>query len=65
MGRKVTCPLLVLWGDKGVVHRYFDPVNDWRVVADDVRGRALPSGHYLAEEVSEETLVEFLAFFAP
>ena len=32
-GRKVTCPLLVLWGDKGVVHRYFDPVADWRTVA--------------------------------
>ena len=63
-GRKITCPLLVLWGENGVVHRYFDPVNDWRTVADDVRGRALPSGHYLAEEVPEETLVEFLAFFA-
>ena len=61
-GRKVTCPLLVLWGDKGVVHRHFDPVNDWRAVAGDVRGRALPSGHYLAEEVPEETLAELVAF---
>ncbi len=24
-GRKVTCPLLALWGDKGVVNRMFDP----------------------------------------
>ena len=48
-----TCPLLVLWGEKGVVHRLFDPVADWRTVATDVRGRALPSGHYLAEEVPE------------
>ncbi len=63
-GRKVTCPLLVLWGDKGVVHRYFDPVADWRTVATDVRGRALPSGHYLAEEAPEETLAELSAFFA-
>jgi len=46
-----------------VVHRYFDPVNDWRAVADDVRGRALPSGHYLAEEAPEETLAELRAFF--
>ena len=63
-GRKVTCPLLVLWGDKGVVHRYFDPVADWRSVATDVRGRALPSGHYLAEEAPEETLAELSAFFS-
>jgi haloacetate dehalogenase len=39
-GRKVTCPLLVLWGEKGVVHRYFKPIEDWRTVAVDVRGRA-------------------------
>ena len=62
-GPQVACPLLVLWGDKGVVHRYFDPVADWRAVASDVRGRALPSGHYLAEEVPEETLAELVAFF--
>lgn len=63
-GRQVACPLLVLWGENGVVHRYFDPVNDWRTVAGDVRGRALPSGHYLAEEVPEATLAELQAFFA-
>ena len=62
-GRKSTCPLLVLWGDNGVVQRMFDPLDDWRAVADDVRGRALPSGHYLAEEVPEETLAELRAFF--
>ncbi len=62
-GRKVHCPLLVLWGENGVVHRYFDPVNDWRTVATDVRGRALPSGHYLAEEVPEDTLRELRQFF--
>ncbi|MEO8134107.1 MAG: alpha/beta hydrolase [Betaproteobacteria bacterium] len=63
-GRKVACPLLALWGDKGVVHRLFDPINDWRSVAVNVRGRAMPSGHYLAEEIPEETLRELTAFFA-
>jgi haloacetate dehalogenase len=53
----------VLWGDKGVVHRYFDPVNDWRAAAVDVRGRALSSGHYLAEEAPAETLAALQAFF--
>ena len=62
-GHKVTCPLLVLWGEKGVVHRHFDPLNDWQAVAVDVRGRTLPSGHYLAEEAPEETLAELRAFF--
>jgi haloacetate dehalogenase len=63
-GRMVTCPLLVLWGNEGVVNRLFDPLNDWRAVASDVRGRALPSGHFLAEEAPEETLRELQTFFA-
>ena len=62
-GRKVTCPLLILWGEKGVVHRCFDPIEDWRSVATDVRGRTMPAGHYIAEEAPEETLREFTAFF--
>lgn len=60
----ITCPLLVLWGEKGVVNRLFKPLEDWRAVADDVRGRTLPTGHYLAEEAPEETLGEIAAFFA-
>jgi haloacetate dehalogenase len=63
-GRNVACPLLALWGDKGVVNRMFDPLRDWGAVAVDVRGRALPSGHFLAEETPEETLRELRSFFA-
>ena len=63
-GRKVRCPLLVLWGDKGVVHRLYAPLADWAEVADDVRGRSLPCGHYLAEERPDETLAELERFLA-
>jgi haloacetate dehalogenase len=62
--QRIECPLLVLWGDKGVVHRLFQPLDDWCAVATDVRGRALPCGHYLAEEQPAETLRELEAFFA-
>jgi haloacetate dehalogenase len=62
--RRVACPLLVLWGEKGVVQRLFDPVNDWRAVANDVRGRTLPCGHYLAEEVPDATLAALEEFFS-
>jgi len=61
---KVACPMLVLWGERGVVNRLFDPMADWRAVANDVRGRALACGHYLAEEVPDETRRELTAFFA-
>jgi haloacetate dehalogenase len=62
-GRTVTCPLLALWGEKGVVHRLFHPLDDWRGVAQDVRGHALPCGHYLAEEAPTATLEALVAFF--
>jgi haloacetate dehalogenase len=60
--RKVTCPLLVLWGERGTVGR-LEPVMDiWREKASDVRGRALPAGHFLAEEAPDEVPAELLAF---
>jgi haloacetate dehalogenase len=62
--KKIRCPLLVLWGERGVVAQYFQPIYDWGAVAEDVRGLALPGGHYLAEEVPDDTLRELTAFFA-
>jgi len=56
--------MLVLWGERGVVNRLFNPIDDWRAVANDVQGRPLVCGHYLAEEVPQETLQELIAFFA-
>ncbi len=61
---RIQCPVLVLWGEKGVVHRLFKPVEDWKRVADDVRGRSIPSGHFLAEEAPDVTIAELLAFLA-
>lgn len=60
---KVTCPLLVLWGEKGVVGRTYDVLEVWRARATDVRGGPVPSGHFLPEEAPEETLAALLAFF--
>lgn len=60
--RKVGCPLLALWGEQGVVERLYDVLGVWRRYASNVRGRALPCGHYLAEERPEETAEELVTF---
>jgi haloacetate dehalogenase len=60
----VRCPLLALWGAKGVIEKCFKPLDEWRRVADDVSGRALPAGHYLPEEVPELVSEELERFFA-
>jgi haloacetate dehalogenase len=61
-GRTLATPLLVLWGAEGVVQRCFDPLVLWRRIANDVRGEALPCGHYIPEEAPEPLLAKALPF---
>ena len=63
MHRKLQCPLLVLWGEKGLMERHYDVPATWRERASDVRGRKLACGHFLAEEKPKETMTELLSFF--
>ncbi|MET0517872.1 MAG: alpha/beta hydrolase [Burkholderiaceae bacterium] len=60
--RRLAMPLLALWGADGVVQRCFDPLAEWRRVATDVRGQALPCGHYIPEEAPEALLARALPF---
>ncbi len=64
-GRKVECPLRVFWGGNGVIERCFKPMEIWRGYATDVEGQALPSGHYIPEEVPDELLARLMDFFRP
>jgi haloacetate dehalogenase len=60
--KRIECPLLVLWGAKGVVGRLFDPLACWREKAVDVRGEAIDCGHFVPEERPRETLAALRAF---
>ena len=62
-GRLVTAPLRVLWGADATVGRCFDPLALWQAAATQVSGRALPGGHYIAEQSPEAVLAEAQAFF--
>ncbi len=59
---RLRCPLLVLWGEHGAVAQCFDVMALWRERATRLEGRALPCGHYLAEEKPGETAEAILAF---
>ncbi|QPF74530.1 alpha/beta hydrolase [Roseateles sp. DAIF2] len=61
-GLRLAMPLLALWGAEGVIQRCFDPLAEWRRVADDPRGQALPCGHYIPEEAPEALLAQALPF---
>jgi len=61
-GKRVACPLLALWSAKGYVGRTQDVLRVWHEYATDVRGQALPCGHFLAEEMPDETYTLLRSF---
>ena len=65
-GRKITVPLLTLWGAKrGIAAAASSAhLDTWREWASDVRGEPIDSGHYLPEENPDATAKALLAFFS-
>lgn len=61
-GKRIACPLLVLWGADGVIGSCFDPVGEWRKWSDSVTGEALPCGHYIPEEAPDLLLDRLIPF---
>jgi haloacetate dehalogenase len=62
-GIQLKMPLKVLWGEHGLVNQCFKPLDDWRNVAANVTGRAVPSGHYIPEEIPGLLIDEARDFF--
>jgi haloacetate dehalogenase len=60
--RKISCPTLVLWGSSGIPGKTEGPLEIWRTWCTDVRGAAVPCGHFLAEEAPETTLAALVPF---
>jgi haloacetate dehalogenase len=55
-GDKIRCDTLVLWGQRGVVQRLFKPLDLWQAqCAGVVSGLALPAGHFIPEELPQDT----------
>ena len=62
-GQTLACDLLVLWGGRGKIAAWYDPLTIWRAYcARQVFGEAIPTGHYLAEEAPDR-VVELLSNF--
>lgn len=64
-GRKVECPVLVLWAsDDDMEDLYDDPLAIWRQRANDVSGQQMQSGHHIAEDAPRELAIQLRAFLA-
>ena len=61
--RRLTMPLLMLWGERSSQGSGYDVLSVWRDHAEDVTGRAVNSGHFLPEEAPEDTYRSLRDFF--
>jgi haloacetate dehalogenase len=62
LDKKIQCPLLVLWSEKGPFHRMYDVLQTWRDRAVQAQGHAMPTGHFLPEQMPEELTQELKVF---
>ena len=63
-GQRIACDTLVMWGQRGVVQRLFDPQSLWQAqCAGRVTPLALPCGHFIPEEQPAATAAALRDFF--
>ncbi|HLG55946.1 MAG TPA: alpha/beta fold hydrolase [Vicinamibacterales bacterium] len=58
LNKKITCPLRVLWAEKGAMGRIYDVMKIWGERGTKVSGRSLPGGHNLQEDVPDMVVDE-------
>jgi haloacetate dehalogenase len=61
---KIATPLLALWGAAGIPSEN-SPLTIWKDWAREASGKAIDSGHFLAEENPDATARALLEFFRP
>jgi len=64
LGRKIECPLLVLWSEKGPFHRMYNVLQTWQERAKEAKGKPLPTGHFLPEQLPQELTQELKSFLS-
>ncbi len=62
LARRVDCPALVMWGADGAMGRMYDVADTWNDRLSDMRGVAVPGGHFFVDEHPEQTTEALLDF---
>lgn len=62
LDKKIQCPLLVLWSEKGPFHRLYNVLQTWQERAVQAQGKPIPTGHFLPEQMPEELAQELRTF---
>ena len=63
--KKIETPLLLLWGQNGVVGKLWNVMEKWEPLASNIEGAGIPQcGHFVPEEQPELVLERMLPFLA-
>jgi haloacetate dehalogenase len=62
LGKKLACPVLVIWGEYGKMHTLFDVLGTWKEKASNVRGHPVKCGHFIPEEAPDALLRDLIPF---
>ena len=63
-GDKITCPTLIMWGNRGETWNFERQLDVWHRWATDVTAQGVPGGHFCPEEAPEKTLEAMTGFFS-
>ena len=64
-GRKLDCPVLVLWPRGQQAPERASPAEIWQGWAEEVDSGVTAGGHLIPEDSPEEVIASFRAFFSP
>jgi haloacetate dehalogenase len=64
LDHKISCPVLVLWGQRGAWPKLYDVLEVWRERGSNVTGKEMPTGHFIAEEKPDMLLEELNKFMS-
>ena len=63
-GIKIKCPTLLLWGARGKIEQWYEPIDIWSDYCEiPPSGGSVDSGHYLAEEAPHTVIDDVRSFF--
>jgi len=62
LGKRVTCPALVMYGADGPMGRAYDVPSTWSDRLENMQSLGVPGGHFFVDEYPEETARALLDF---
>jgi haloacetate dehalogenase len=63
-GKKIECPVHLLWSEHGVIGKMFSPLREWQDLSEAVvTGHAVNAGHFIPDEIPQDLSFEICKFF--